>query len=383
MDSNISYFNRVDAFVKQLRIITPDYLSQHLTGYIYHDMICYRDADKNWFSKEYIAILDDEATNQIGGNQQNKMYLVQNTDMIDSYLYELLKSLDENLCDVPYENDKDEEYLKDKIAEWKELVRRRYNKEEYINVFMWSLLCLEKNDAIRASVEMYARKALNLTSSYNFAEFSMDGMSFEIVDFNNRNVSLKSIHGIWSNFTRYGKHKNIMPNQKSITIPNKIYWFGSFNITEIGRNVFDSLKDTEVIYLPNSIRKIEWSFWQCEKLKRIEVEHTYNNPSFKSINGVLYNGDGTTLCAYPNSYAEIYEIPEGVLTIKSKAFKSCNKIKTLVLPSTLTKIEVNAFYRCENLKQIICNTSKSKLLFEGFWGDYGNVQLNWYFKNDM
>lgn len=34
MDSNILYFNRVDAFVKQLRIITPDYLSQHLTGYI-------------------------------------------------------------------------------------------------------------------------------------------------------------------------------------------------------------------------------------------------------------------------------------------------------------------------------------------------------------
>ncbi len=47
-----------------------------------------------------------------------------------------------------------------------------------------------------------------------------------------------------------------------------------------------------------------------------------------------------------------YVIPEGVKTIRSKAFYKCYELKEISLPSTLKSIEEKAFFRCD-LKEIL------------------------------
>lgn len=380
--NNIDFYNkRIDLFKKQLDIINSNSLTEHISGYKFHELITYSNPENNWVAEEYIPILDEYAISQIGINPKNKMYLIMHTDMIDKYLYELISSLKTN---VPKKlNSKEyEEMAQGKIEEWRKTLQKHYDRFEHIKVFVWDLLKAEYNISIRHIVENYVQKTFNLGSNYNFSEFSYDGMNFEIISYNPLHVRLKSITGVLGNFTTYGKHSVCLPNQEHVYIPEKIYslWLGYFYIIEIGKSVFDSLSKTKIISLPKSIKKIDWSFWKCCNLERIEIERNdYETTSYKTVDGVLYTGDGLALCAYPNNHGESYEVPEGVVSIRKFAFKSCESIKTIFLPSSLRKIEINAFYRCTNLKRIICKMKRENLTFEGFTGDFGNVNPEWYF----
>lgn len=51
----------------------------------------------------------------------------------------------------------------------------------------------------------------------------------------------------------------------------------------------------------------------------------------------------------------------------------------LVLPSTIKKIKINAFYRALGLKKIICLCKKENFVNEGFYGEYGEVNPQWYY----
>ena len=160
---------------------------------------------------------------------------------------------------------------------------------------------------------------------------------------------------------------------------------GDFTIVEIGPGVFDSLTNTEIVKLPYTLSRIDWSFWKCSKLKSIEIafHYSYMNTCFKSVDGVLYSEDGNTLYAYPNAHGTIYAVPEGVTSIHKMAFKSCDLLETLTLPSTLRHIGINAFYRCVSLKRIICEMGCQDFTFEGYMGQYGEVNPKWYFTNEI
>ena len=322
--NNIDFYNkRIDLFKKQLDIINSNFLTEHISGYKFHELITYGNPENNWVAEEYIPILDEYAISQIGINPKNKMYLIMHTDMIDKYLYELISSLKTN---VPKKlNSKEyEEMAQEKIEEWRKTLQKHYDRFEHIKVFVWDLLKAECNISIRHIVESYVQKTFNLGSNYNFSEFSYDGMNFEIISYNPLHVRLKSITGVLGNFTTYGKHSVCLPNQEHVYIPEKIYslWLGYFYIIEIGKSVFDSLSKTKIISLPKSIKKIDWSFWKCCNLERIEIERNdYETTSYKTVDGVLYTGDGLALCAYPNNHGESYEVPEGVVSIRKFAFK--------------------------------------------------------------
>ena len=78
-------------------------------------------------------------------------------------------------------------------------------------------------------------------------------------------------------------------------------------------------------------------------------------------------------------HGSIYEVPEGVEIIEKCAFKDCTNIEMLILPATIKQIKLNAFYRATNLKRIVCGCRQEYLNFEGFYGDYGNVQPKWFY----
>ena len=74
-------------------------------------------------------------------------------------------------------------------------------------------------------------------------------------------------------------------------------------------------------------------------------------PRYKTVDGIIYSADMTTLIACPQMKTGKVIIPEGVKRIRKGAF-SVSKISSVVLPDSLKKIETDAFYGCENLEDI-------------------------------
>lgn len=67
-----------------------------------------------------------------------------------------------------------------------------------------------------------------------------------------------------------------------------------------------------------------------------------DNQHFKTVDGVLYSKDATTLVAFPGARDGSYTVPDGTQTIGSGAFKYA-RVQSVVLPSSLTSIDAAAF----------------------------------------
>lgn len=61
-----------------------------------------------------------------------------------------------------------------------------------------------------------------------------------------------------------------------------------------------------------------------------------------------------------------FHIPEGITTIKERAFYNCKNLKILTFPDSITHIEASAFSGCENIEEIILPKNLKKLSYRAF-----------------
>ncbi|MBR5760316.1 MAG: leucine-rich repeat domain-containing protein, partial [Thermoguttaceae bacterium] len=77
------------------------------------------------------------------------------------------------------------------------------------------------------------------------------------------------------------------------------------------------------------------------------------NSLYRSIDGVLFFRDGKTLIKCPEGkVAEVYTVPDGVVTIKSRAFSHCDSIEAIVFSNGVKYIEDAAISDCARLKSL-------------------------------
>ena len=94
-------------------------------------------------------------------------------------------------------------------------------------------------------------------------------------------------------------------------------------------------------------------FRGCSALESIEVDE--ENPSMKSVDGVLFSKDGTRLYCYPiGKQPEVYTIPDAVEWIGASAFEGSQNLTTLTIPSGVTYIGECAFADCNNFTDVYC-----------------------------
>lgn len=377
----------LQCFKKQINVVNGEYLSLHLKGVVSHGWIRARNSDNDVYSKSYLAKLDDEAIKFCGIDPNNGFICVYRTLFWDCYVQDLLDTYSEFYKGELYTTE-DEIKCLNSLRKWKISIKSHYDVTEHIKRLVGQLSRYFKN---ADSVIMLAK---DFFSEYNinFNEFDSNGLHLERLDYKNKlylkeynTVRIKHIHGLLGGYAAYGRGNKtpVLPNETIVTIPSHIYPIGQeeFEVTEIGNGVFDNLTETKKLILPYTLIRIEWSFWQCRKLECIEISKApspYIKTHFNSIDGVLYNADGTELLAYPNMHGAKYEVPEGVIRIGNKAFKDCINLEELILPSTLEYIGINAFYRCENLKRIIVNNKRNSIKVEKPFGTYGDVNPKWY-----
>ena len=147
-----------------------------------------------------------------------------------------------------------------------------------------------------------------------------------------------------------------------------------FTLTEIGANSFDGLDNLKELCIPPTVKKMQWSFFNCRHLRNIHVDEA--NTAFKSVDGVVFSKDGKHLIVYPNAHGvKEYHVPSGTKEIDHFAFKTNQDIEEIYLPEGVTGIGNNAFYRCEALRIVHLPDSIRKI------GDSaGDAQIRFQFE---
>lgn len=126
---------------------------------------------------------------------------------------------------------------------------------------------------------------------------------------------------------------HIIPRNRIATLSN-----GCFSNTSIDR-----------FTIPASVSKIGIApFAACHKLSKIDVEP--ENLLFKSIDGVLFSKNGTTLINYPTgSIKKNYSTPNSTEEISNGAFKGSKHIQQITISSKINCINNSAFSECPAL----------------------------------
>ena len=134
------------------------------------------------------------------------------------------------------------------------------------------------------------------------------------------------------------------------------------NITSFGPQCFAALTNLKGIYIPESLTTIGENAFYC---KRPNISYIYvnpNNKNFKSVNGVLYNSDMTTLHKYPSALTnKTFTIPKSVTKIASSAFMSNTYIEYITIPGNVKILEISSFDFCTSLKSVVIEEGLTRI----------------------
>lgn len=185
------------------------------------------------------------------------------------------------------------------------------------------------------------------------------------------------------------------------------------SVTEIESSAFEYCRNLTSVVIPNSVRTIGYmAFWGCSKLNSVQMStslselessvfyncvnlreftiskgikeiasnafenctslQTFNvdeeNRWFAADDGVLYSYNMKTLIRCPLAhYAEIFRVPDGVLTIADEAFEKCINLGKIVIPDGVIKIGSEAFSNT-NITAIDMPNSINEIGYMAFWG---------------
>ncbi len=154
-----------------------------------------------------------------------------------------------------------------------------------------------------------------------------------------------------------GSHTFVGSGIISVDIPS--------SVEELNLNIFNGCSFLERITLQSSSTKIiGYSIEGCHLLKEIRVYP--DNTNYRTVDGVLYSADMTTLYVYPDGKTDkSFMIPDGVERIYTRTFIN-EHLEKLVLPGSLLYNSSYGFIGFANLRELVINC------LEQLWHDIGS-----------
>ncbi len=137
-------------------------------------------------------------------------------------------------------------------------------------------------------------------------------------------------------------------------------------VTRLESGSLDGCYNIGSISIPASLAEVDpHEFVDCDSVMGFIVDP--DNPSYVTVDGVLFSKDLSTLVRYPSAMVDDYTVPEGVLVIASGAFYGVNHVKNIVLPDGLMEIGADAFGYGFDLETINLPDSLRSIGDFAFW----------------
>ena len=135
------------------------------------------------------------------------------------------------------------------------------------------------------------------------------------------------------------------------------------------------------LYIPASVTEAQGAFYQNRTLYSIEVDP--DNPTYQSIDGVLYNKDGTYLIQYPSgNESTTFTVPNGVRHLGTYSVAFNTFLNTVIVSSTVFDVGDEQFQGDTSLTNVVfLNTGASQFGSSTFYDD---PNIEWiYFRGDL
>lgn len=122
--------------------------------------------------------------------------------------------------------------------------------------------------------------------------------------------------------------------------------YNGLPVTKIEGVAFYNCSELTSITIGSNVTEVgDAAFYGCNGLTSIMVAS--ENTFFKSIEGVLFSYDGTTIVYHPVAKIDIsYTIPDSVTNIGTYAFYDCSEMTSVTIGSGVTSIGNYAFVNC-------------------------------------
>ena len=119
----------------------------------------------------------------------------------------------------------------------------------------------------------------------------------------------------------------------------------------LGEESFSDTVSLRTLHLPGSVEDIDThALYRCPSLSRIETD---GSGEFRSVDGVLFSSDGSTLIRYPpQREGTSYTVPEGTEYVGYWAFAGCEKLRNVEFGPGLVCVCDFAFAGCTSLEGI-------------------------------
>ena len=138
----------------------------------------------------------------------------------------------------------------------------------------------------------------------------------------------------------------------SVTITN--------GVNRIGRTAFSYCNSLTSVFLPGSVSVLDGApFSSCTNLAAIMMDPA--NPSFSSVDGVLFDKNQLRLIQYPAGKTGSYALPGTSTEIGFGAFANCARLTGVIIPTGVTNVREEAFHHCTSLTSVTIPSSVTNI----------------------
>jgi len=188
--------------------------------------------------------------------------------------------------------------------------------------------------SIRSAMLSVAFLLMSLISfSASAYDFEIDGISYNIKSATEHTVEVASLRNV--------------PRDADCVIPESVVWNDTqYSVVAIGEYAFASCW-AKTLSIPASVVSIN-NYYGCNDMTAILVDE--QNPSYCSVDGVLFNKEVTQILKYPADRPDkTYNIPSTVTAVGDYAFMYCCNLQEIILSPVVESIGHQSFDGCSSL----------------------------------